>query len=106
MKQILNVVFLLIMSSYCKTVSAQLATNLAIDPRAMSMGNAVTADPPGIASIHFNPAGLSRLEGRQLELQFLGASVGLESEFSAPADYGVFGFSMAYYSLKWLTKAW
>ena len=36
---------------------AQLATNLGVDIRAMSMGHAVTADPPGVMSIHFNPAG-------------------------------------------------
>jgi hypothetical protein len=29
----------------------------------MAMGNAVTADPPGINSIHFNPAGLARITG-------------------------------------------
>ncbi|WP_223422902.1 OmpP1/FadL family transporter [Alcanivorax limicola] len=72
---------------------AQLATNLAIDVRAMSMGHAVTADPPGIMSIHFNPAGLARLEGRQMNLQFLGADFSIESEFSAPPGYNVFGFS-------------
>lgn len=72
---------------------AQLATNIGVDVRAMSMGHAVTADPPGIMSIHFNPAGLSRLEGRRMDLQFLGVDLALESEFSAPPDYNVFGFS-------------
>lgn len=73
--------------------SAQLATNIALDVRASSMGHAVTADPPGIMSIHFNPAGLARLEGRRMDLQFLGVDFALESEFSAPPGYGVFGFS-------------
>ncbi|MFI4939993.1 MAG: OmpP1/FadL family transporter [Burkholderiales bacterium] len=41
---------------------AELGDNLLVDPVAMSLGNAVTADPPGIASIHFNPAGLARIE--------------------------------------------
>jgi long-subunit fatty acid transport protein len=41
---------------------AELGDNLLADPVAMSLGNAVTADPPGIASIHFNPAGLARIE--------------------------------------------
>ena len=72
---------------------AQLATNLGVDIRAMSMGHAVTADPPGVMSIHFNPAGLTRLEGRRMDLQFLGADFSLKSEFSAPPDYGVFGYS-------------
>ena len=72
---------------------AQLATNIGIDVRAMSMGHAVTADPPGIMSIHFNPAGLARLEGRRMDLQFLGVDFNIESEFSAPPGYNVFGFS-------------
>ena len=72
---------------------AQLATNLGVDIRAMSMGHAVTADPPGVMSVHFNPAGLTRLEGRRMDLQFLGADFSLQSEFSAPPDYGVFGYS-------------
>jgi len=72
---------------------AQLATNLAIDVRAMSMGHAVTADPPGIMSIHFNPAGLARLQGRRMDLQFVGADFSIESTFNAPPGYEVFGFS-------------
>ena len=74
-------------------VQGQLATNLGADIRAMSMGHAVTADPPGIMSVHFNPAGLAKLEGRRMDLQFLAADFNLETEFSAPPDYGVFGFS-------------
>ncbi|HEY9029401.1 MAG TPA: hypothetical protein VIP05_34260, partial [Burkholderiaceae bacterium] len=38
---------------------AALTDNLAVSPVAMSLGNAVTADPPGIDSIHANPAGLT-----------------------------------------------
>ncbi|HEY5513626.1 MAG TPA: hypothetical protein VIK40_08285, partial [Geomonas sp.] len=34
---------------------------LAVDPRAISLANNVTADPPGLMSIHYNPAGLSLL---------------------------------------------
>lgn len=72
---------------------AQLANNIAIDVKAMSMGHAVVADPPGISAIHFNPAGLAKLDGRRMDLQFLGADFSLESEFSAPPGYNVFGFS-------------
>lgn len=72
---------------------AQLATNIAADVRAMSLGNAVTADPPGISAIHFNPAGLARLEGRRVDLQFIAVDFALESKFTAPPDYNVFGFS-------------
>lgn len=35
---------------------------VAISTKAMSLGNAVTADPPGHMSVHYNPAGLSLLD--------------------------------------------
>ncbi len=76
-----------------QAATAQLATNIAMDPRAMALGNAVTADPPGISAIHFNPAGLAKLEGRRIDLQFLAADFALNSEFTAPPGYEVFGFS-------------
>ncbi|MFZ5722982.1 MAG: OmpP1/FadL family transporter [Pseudomonadota bacterium] len=72
---------------------AQLATNIAIDVRAMALGNAVTADPPGISAVHFNPAGLAKLEGRRIDLQFVAVDFALNSEFTAPPGYNVFGFS-------------
>lgn len=72
---------------------AQLATNIAIDVRAMSLGNAVTADPPGISAIHFNPAGLAKLEGRRIDLQFIAVDFALNSTFTAPPGFNVFGFS-------------
>ena len=74
-------------------VMAQLATNIALDVKAMSMAHAVTADPPGIMSIHFNPAGLARLKGRRMDLQFVGVDFSLNSEFTAPPGFEVFGFS-------------
>lgn len=75
---------------------AALAENLTISPEAMSMGNAVTADPPGIFSIHYNPAGLRQFkEGVYNHLSFLlPPSIESELKFDAPADYdGVFGFT-------------
>lgn len=72
---------------------AQLATNLAIDLRAMSLGNAVTADPPGVSAVHYNPAGLAKLEGRHADFQLLAANFAIKSTFTAPPGYGVFGYS-------------
>ena len=69
---------------------AELATNLAVDVKAMSMGPAVTADPPGITSIHFNPAGLTHLQGRRMDLQFIGDDFSIQNKVSAPAGYNVF----------------
>ncbi len=76
-----------------QAATAELATNLAIDAKAMALGNAVTADPPGIMAIHFNPAGLTHLKGRRMDLQFIGANFSMESTFSAPPGYNVFGYS-------------
>jgi len=68
-------------------VQAQLAQNLFLDTKAMSMGNAVTADPVGLMNIHFNPAGLTKLDGRQLEVQLMNIVLAAEAEFSLPDDY-------------------
>lgn len=49
--------------------------------KALSLGNAVTADPPGVDSIHFNPAGLAAMDGRQYNLKVLAASMSFSVEF-------------------------
>ncbi|MCG8671776.1 MAG: outer membrane protein transport protein [Pseudomonadales bacterium] len=50
------------------------------NPKALALGNAVTADPPGIDSIHFNPAGLAKLTGHQRNLKLMVAGISLTSE--------------------------
>lgn len=67
--------------------NAELLQNLFIDNKAMSLGNAVTADPTGIMDIHFNPAGLTKLDGRQFQLQFHNIILNSEAEFSLPDDF-------------------
>ena len=53
-----------------QTVLASFTDSLTIgSAKALSLGHAVTADPPNIDSIHFNPAGLIRLKGRQMHLK-------------------------------------
>lgn len=49
--------------------------------KALGLGHAVTADPPGIDSVHFNPAGLTRLEGRQTELKLISGAFNIEMKF-------------------------
>ncbi len=49
--------------------------------KALSLGNAVTADPPGIDSINFNPAGLAQLKGRQVYLKTVAATFGIDLAF-------------------------
>lgn len=78
--------------SSISTAHAQLGTNLTISSHARSQGNAVTANPQGVVeSIHFNPAGLSKLDGRQLELSVTNAFLRLSSKFHAPEDYDILG---------------
>jgi len=66
---------------------------MSVDLRSLSLGNAVTADPPGINAIHFNPAGLSKIKGLQLDLQLMMADFAIEADLSAPKGYNVFGYS-------------
>lgn len=78
---------------------AQLLTNLSVgNPKALALAHAVTADPPGIDSIHFNPAGLTQITGRQTNLKLLVADVALESRFGEPTLPTAAG-KEAYYSL-------
>ena len=66
------------------SAQAQLAQNLFIDTKAMSLGNAVTADPVGIMDIHFNPGGLTKLDGRQMQFSLMNIMLSAEAEFSLP----------------------
>ena len=83
----------IIVSGCSSTTFAQLGTNLSVDIRSLSMGNAVTADPPGISAIHFNPAALTKIEGLQTDVQGILANFDIKREFSVPAGYNVFGYS-------------
>ena len=83
-----------IILSGCSSLSfAQLGTNLSVDIRSLSMGNAVTADPPGISAIHFNPAALTKNEGLQTDVQGILANFDVKREFSVPQGFNVFGYS-------------
>ena len=75
------------------TAHAALTENLATSPTAMSLGNAVTADPPGIESIHFNPAGLARLTGETHSHTLWGASIRNHNSFEAPGGFNVGGWT-------------
>jgi long-subunit fatty acid transport protein len=71
---------------------AGVTDNLVTSPTAMAMGNAVTADPPGIESIHFNPAGLARLSGLQHIDAVFGASIRNPNHFETASDIDIGGF--------------
>jgi len=66
---------------------------LAICAKSIGLANACTADPPGISSIHFNPAGLSQVsEGKTLEQGFLLPFLFNTWKYEADPDWdGIFG---------------
>ena len=61
-----------------------ISENLTIaNPKALALGNAVTADPPGVDSIHFNPAGLARVHGREGLFKLTLAYFNLQADFGS-----------------------
>jgi len=72
---------------------AALTENLTTSVTAMALGNAVTADPPGIDSIHFNPAGLARLEGDSESFHMFGASIRNNNSFHQPDGFDIGGWT-------------
>ncbi|MES2130212.1 MAG: outer membrane protein transport protein [Pseudomonadota bacterium] len=71
---------------------AGVTDNLVTSPVAMALGNAVTADPPGIESIHFNPAGLARMTGTNHIDSVFGASIRAHTSFKTEPDIDIGGF--------------
>ena len=64
-----------------------ISENLTIaNPKALALGNAVTADPPGVDSIHFNPAGLARVHGREGLFKLTLAYFNLQADFGSYSD--------------------
>ena len=83
----------ILLTGLSNAAHAQLGQDLSVDLRSLTMGNAVTADPPGISAVHFNPAGLAKIEGLQTDVQGILANFDIERDFAAPAGYNVFGYS-------------
>lgn len=72
---------------------AALTENLVTSATAMAMGNAVTADPPGIESIHFNPAGLARMTGETHMHSLFGASIRVNASFRQGENFNIGGWT-------------
>lgn len=67
---------------------AILFEDMAICAKAMSLANAVTADPPGHMSLHYNPAGLSSMhDGTLISFGVMSGGIEMNSRFSADPDY-------------------
>lgn len=80
------------LSAALPAARAGVTDNLATSATAMAMGNAVTADPPGIESIHFNPAGLARLTGSHHIDTIFVASIRNPNRFVSAPDIDIGGF--------------
>lgn len=86
-------VIFLVSFSVAPIAYAGLTDNLLIDPTAMAMGNAVTADPPKLNSIHFNPAGLARMTGNHKMDGVLAVSLQTKESFTSAPDLDIGGFT-------------
>lgn len=77
----------------CEPARANFIEQMAIDARAVALANAVTADPPGLSAIHYNPAGLSLLpEGKYFTSGLTVPFIKITSRYDAdPAFEGFFG---------------
>ncbi len=64
------------------SANAAVVENITIgSAKALALGNAVTADPPGIDAIHYNPAGLADVDGRIVQLKGIVAAFQFDATF-------------------------
>ena len=77
------------LTSFFSSISfAALTEQFAITTRAISLANTVTADPPGVLSVHYNPAGLSALpEGKTFNQSFTLPWLVKTTKFEADEDF-------------------
>jgi long-subunit fatty acid transport protein len=66
---------------------------MAVSPKALSLANTCTADPPGLMSVHYNPAGLSKIEeGKMFEQGFALPILMITTKFHTDPEWkGIFG---------------
>ncbi|MCF8026654.1 MAG: hypothetical protein K9K82_14350, partial [Desulfobacteraceae bacterium] len=80
------VIFLL--AAFCGQASGAFNEQIAVDTRAISLANTVTADPPGLMSVHYNPAGLSLLgEGKVLSNGVVAPFIKRTGRFTEDEDF-------------------
>jgi len=88
--------FLLITASLIVGVQdsqAALLEQMVVNTRGISMGNALTADPGGPMAVHYNPAALTQLRGKQIEMGLSVPDFGVRASFTKPKGYkGFFGY--------------
>lgn len=72
----------LLLAVLSTSTHATLTDSLTIgSAKAVGLAHAVTADPPGIDSIHFNPAGLINLHGRQTHFKAVAGTFSIDMKF-------------------------
>jgi len=87
LSSIVWVVLTLILTN-SSAIHAAANEQLVIDAKAMALANAVSADPPDIMSIHYNPAGLSNQpDGRYFTLGFTTAIMQQTSKFKDDPEH-------------------
>ncbi|MCG8316953.1 MAG: outer membrane protein transport protein [Pseudomonadales bacterium] len=85
MKQLGFALSFIVSCFFSYSTYGQMLNNLSLgNPKALGLGHAVTADPPGVDAVHFNPAGLTRIDGREQNIKLLVAQVNLSSTFGEP----------------------
>ncbi len=69
---------------------AAMHEQMAIDPRGIALGNALSADPPGPMSIHYNPAGLMHIRGKVLDAGITYPNIKIKARFEQPPNWQEF----------------
>ncbi|MFZ2633064.1 MAG: outer membrane protein transport protein [Desulfosalsimonadaceae bacterium] len=83
-------VFIFLMA-FSGTAHAVFNEQIAVDARAISLANTCTADPPGLMSVHYNPAGLSLLdEGKTFSNGFVLPIIRRTGKLTADPDFDGF----------------
>ena len=77
-----------LIASLAQPASAAFTDSITIgNPKALALGHAITADPPDIDSIHFNPAGLAKYKGRRMYLKAILGFFSTEMELGGHGEY-------------------
>ena len=63
----ITTIVIIVLTAYPKFIYAAFNEQMAVDPVSIALANTVTARPPGMAAVHFNPAGLSKLPPGKLK---------------------------------------
>ena len=86
--KIIFVVFVLMMFPW--VADAAFIEQIAVSTRAIALANTCTADPPGLMSVHYNPAGLSLLDdGKTFSTGLVLPIIKRTGKFTANPDFGL-----------------